>query len=191
MSRKSGAMQSRFYRLPPPPGAGPPSPMLDPRKFPELLTPNEMGEADRLTTAGGTPGIGLMEAAGRAVADEAVRITRSRGRIIVLCGPGNNGGDGFVAARLLSEWGFSIELGLVGRREALKGDAATAASQFAGAVVPAAAVELSGATACRRRHFRRGSRARPRGRGEGARRADQRFRSPRPPCPRRRRPLGP
>ena len=119
--------------------------MLGRRKFLELLTPHEMGEADRLTIAGGTPGIVLMEAAGRAVADEAARVTRSRGRIAVLCGPGNNGGDGFVAARLLSEWGFSIELGLVGRREALKGDAATAASRFAGAVLPAAAVDLSGA----------------------------------------------
>ena len=40
-----------------------------------------------------------MERAGLAVADEAVRLTKSRGRIAILCGPGGNGGDGFVAAR--------------------------------------------------------------------------------------------
>src|SRR5271157_5265200 len=60
--------------------------MLDPLKLPELLTPAEMGEADRLAIAAGTPGIALMERAGLAVADEAVRLTRSQGRIVVLCG---------------------------------------------------------------------------------------------------------
>ena len=60
-----------------------------------------------------------MEAAGLAVADEAARLARSRERIVVLCGPGGNGGDGFVAARLLSERGFPVALGLLGRREAL------------------------------------------------------------------------
>src|SRR5271166_2774236 len=89
--------------------------MLDPLKLPELLTPAEMGEADRLAIAAGTPGIALMERAGLAVADEAVRLTRSQGRIVVLCGPGNNGGDGFIAARLLARRGYPIELGLLGR----------------------------------------------------------------------------
>src|SRR5208337_3310549 len=119
--------------------------MLDPLKVPELLTPAEMGEADRMTIAAGAPGIELMEAAGLAVADEAARLARSRGRIVVLCGPGNNGGDGFVAARRLAERGFSVELALLGRREALRGDAATAAAQFAGEVRPAAEVDPRGA----------------------------------------------
>ena len=119
--------------------------MFDPLKFPELLTPAEMGEADRMTIAGGTPGPVLMEAAGLAVADEAARLARSRGRIVVLCGPGNNGGDGFVAARLLAARGYPVELGLLGRREALKGDAAVAAGRFAGEVVSASAVEPRGA----------------------------------------------
>ena len=71
--------------------------MLDPLAFPELLTPAEMSKADRFAISAGTPGIKLMERAGLAVADEAVRLTKSRGRIAVVCGPGGNGGDGFVA----------------------------------------------------------------------------------------------
>ncbi len=119
--------------------------MLDPLKFPDLLTPAEMGEVDRMTIAGGTPGLVLMEAAGLAVADEAARLARSRGRIVVLCGPGNNGGDGFVAGRLLGERGYPVDLGLLGRREALKGDAAAVAARFAGPVLPPAAIDLDGA----------------------------------------------
>ena len=56
-----------------------------------------------------------------------------------------NGGDGFVAARRLAERGFKIELGLLGRREALHGDARIAADRFAGAVLPAADVDPQGA----------------------------------------------
>jgi hydroxyethylthiazole kinase-like uncharacterized protein yjeF len=119
--------------------------MLDPLKHPELLTPAEMGEADRSAIAAGTPGVALMERAGLAVADGAARLTRSRGRIVVICGPGNNGGDGFVAARLLARRGYTIELGLLGRREALGGDAAVAASRFDGPVRAAADVALGGA----------------------------------------------
>ena len=68
--------------------------MRDPLAFPELLTPVEMSKADRFAISAGTPGIALMERAGLAVADEAARLTKSRGRIAVLCGPGGNGGDG-------------------------------------------------------------------------------------------------
>ena len=94
--------------------------MFDPRAYPELLTPAEMSRADRFAIAAGTPGIALMERAGLAVADEAARLAKSRGRIVVLCGPGGNGGDGFVAARLLATRGYAVELGLLGRREALR-----------------------------------------------------------------------
>jgi ADP-dependent NAD(P)H-hydrate dehydratase / NAD(P)H-hydrate epimerase len=118
--------------------------MLDPLKLPDLLTPAEMGEADRLAIEAGTPGIVLMERAGLAVADEAARLTRSQASIVVICGPGNNGGDGFVAARLLAGRGFAVELGLLGRRGALSGDAAIAASRFEGPV-RAAEIALDGA----------------------------------------------
>jgi hydroxyethylthiazole kinase-like uncharacterized protein yjeF len=117
--------------------------MPDIATHPELLTPAEMAAADRLTIAGGTPGIVLMEAAGRAVADEAVRMARSAGRIAVLCGPGSNGGDGFIAARLLEARGYRVRLGLLGRLETLKGDAAEAARRYGRAPEPAASFDFA------------------------------------------------
>ena len=84
-----------------------------------MLTPAEMGAADRLTIAAGTPGIALMERAGAAVADEAMRLARSAGRIAILCGPGGNGGDGFIAARFCNERGYRVSVGLLGDRAAI------------------------------------------------------------------------
>src|SRR5277367_5095773 len=117
--------------------------MRDPRAFPELLTPVEMSSADRFVVSAGTPGIALMERAGLAVADEAARLTKARGRIAILCGPGGNGGDGFIAARLLASRGYAVELGLLGPMESLKGDPALAAARYEGAVHAAAAVDLA------------------------------------------------
>ena len=97
----------------------------------ELLTTAEMSEADRLTIAAGTLGIVLMENAGRAVADRAGALAPG-GRIVVVAGPGNNGGDGFVAARLLAERGHPVRVCFVGDRARLKGDAAQAAGRWSG-----------------------------------------------------------
>ncbi len=106
-------------------------------KFPELLTPRQMGECDRLTIANGTPGIVLMERAGAAVAEAVERRVRTRGCVKILCGPGGNGGDGFVAGRILSEHGYRVELYLHGELSALSGDPAIAAERFGAAVRPA------------------------------------------------------
>ncbi len=106
----------------------------------ELLTTAEMAEADRLTIAGGTGGLELMENAGRAVADAAARMPSRR--VVVVAGPGNNGGDGFVAARYLAERGAAVRVSFVGDRKRLKGDAALAAQRWTGPVEEASPASL-------------------------------------------------
>jgi hydroxyethylthiazole kinase-like uncharacterized protein yjeF len=102
----------------------------------ELLTSEEMGQADRLAIAGGVPGLALMEAAGRAVADEVSSRFPDAREIAVLCGPGNNGGDGFVAARHLVDKGYAVRLGFKGDPTRLPVDAAAMAKRWPGAVEP-------------------------------------------------------
>jgi len=109
----------------------------------ELLTTAEMAEADRLAIAGGVPGITLMKNAGRAVADVACRAVECR-RVVIVAGPGNNGGDGFVAARYLAARGYIVRVCFVGERTRLKGDAALAAEQWTGPVEEASPAKLAG-----------------------------------------------
>ena len=103
-----------------------------------LLSVAEMRAADAATIAAGTPGFTLMERAGRGVA-EVIRKQYSRRPVLVLCGPGNNGGDGFVTAAALVEAGWRVRVALLGDREALKGDAALAAARWKGPIEPVSA----------------------------------------------------
>jgi NAD(P)H-hydrate epimerase len=92
-----------------------------------VLTPTEMGEADRRAIAAGTPVRILMDRAGRAVAWEVRRVLGSTygHRVAVVCGKGNNGGDGLVAARVLAGWGVRVEvLGLGSGLDVATADAA-------------------------------------------------------------------
>jgi hydroxyethylthiazole kinase-like uncharacterized protein yjeF len=98
-----------------------------------LLTPAEMAEADRLTIESGVSGFTLMEAAGAAVATAAGEMAPG-GTVLVLAGPGSNGGDGFVAAALLRRHGHDVRVALLGLRERLAGDAARAASAYDGPI---------------------------------------------------------
>src|SRR5215467_4404019 len=109
----------------------------------ELLTTAEMGEADRLAMAGGIGGMTLMENAGRAVADRVAANHAIGASVVVVAGPGNNGGDGFVAARLLAQQGYDVRVLLVGGRDRLKGDAALAAQRWSDPMEPAAPEVLS------------------------------------------------
>jgi ADP-dependent NAD(P)H-hydrate dehydratase / NAD(P)H-hydrate epimerase len=98
-----------------------------------LLSTAEMAEADRRTIAAGTPGIDLMESAGAAVARAVLSLTGgSRRPVRVFCGPGNNGGDGLVAARILRDHGLPIEVGLLQPLPVFSGDAGCAANRFGG-----------------------------------------------------------
>ena len=111
----------------------------------ELLTTAEMAQADRLAIAAGTSGIELMENAGRAVADAVAARHPPAVAVVAVVGPGNNGGDGFVAARILVERGYSVRLLLVGDADRLKGDAALAAGRWNGPLEAASPAGLAGA----------------------------------------------
>jgi ADP-dependent NAD(P)H-hydrate dehydratase / NAD(P)H-hydrate epimerase len=98
-----------------------------------LLSVAQMAEADRAAIAAGTPGALLMQNAGNAVVREVTRRWSPR-PVVILCGPGNNGGDGFVAAAVLAENGWPVRVALLGRKEDLRGDARHFATRWNGAV---------------------------------------------------------
>jgi len=110
----------------------------------ELLSVAEMANADKAAIAGGQPGERLMEAAGKGVADAIAKRWQTC-PVTVLCGPGNNGGDGFVIARLLAEAGWPVRLGLLGTLQALTGDAAIMAGRWDGDALPLGPDLLDGA----------------------------------------------
>jgi NAD(P)H-hydrate epimerase len=109
-----------------------------------LLTPVQMDRADRAAEVSGVDGVDLMEAAGSAVA-VAVGARWPMRSVTVLCGPGNNGGDGFVAARHLAAAGWPVKVALLGSRQNLKGEAAHAAGLWRGDVAPFSSESLDGA----------------------------------------------
>jgi ADP-dependent NAD(P)H-hydrate dehydratase / NAD(P)H-hydrate epimerase len=98
-----------------------------------LLSVAQMTEADRATIAAGTPGSLLMQNAGDAVVREITRRWSPR-PVTVLCGPGNNGGDGFVVAIALAQSGWPVRVALTGHRNELRGDARVHAERWSGDV---------------------------------------------------------
>jgi len=103
-----------------------------------------MGEADRITVAGGTSANELVDNAGKSVAREIQRRWSVR-PVIVLCGPGSNGGDGFAAARQLSEAGWPVRVALLGLRDHLAGAALHHAEQWHGSFERLTPTVLDGA----------------------------------------------
>lgn len=96
-----------------------------------------MTAADARTIAAGTPGIALMERAGAAVA-EAITSRWTARPTVVLCGPGNNGGDGYVVARRLADAGWPVRVLALTPPARLSGDAATASGLWRGEAAKAA-----------------------------------------------------
>jgi NAD(P)H-hydrate epimerase len=104
----------------------------------QILTAAEMGAADRRTAAEfGVPVATLTENAGGAVARFCLRQYAAAERVTVLCGKGNNGGDGMVAARVLAEAGVAVEVVLLGRADEVKGEAAEALARLKAAGIAA------------------------------------------------------
>ena len=109
-----------------------------------LLTIDQMAEADRLSMAAGVPEFELIANAGACVAN-AIMARWPVQPLVVLCGPGNNGGDGFVAAQRLADAGWPVRVAMLGRRSDLKGSAHRHAERWQGDVEPLAIAVLKGA----------------------------------------------
>ena len=94
----------------------------------KLVTSSQMRNIDKKTIEGiGIPGLELMEKAGIGVAlgaKEMLGDVKNK-KVVIFCGRGNNGGDGFVVGRYLSEWGAEVEFYLTSKAEEVKGDAKT------------------------------------------------------------------
>ncbi len=101
-----------------------------------LYTAAQTRALDRTLIEGGIPGIELMTRAGRAALKVALTQWPDRERVVVVCGPGNNGGDGFVFARLAAELGLRPRVLLLGERQRIRGDARLALDAMEEAGVP-------------------------------------------------------
>lgn len=109
-----------------------------------VLTVKELGDADRMAQSAGTSEADLMQQAGQAVA-EAIKRRWTVREVVVLCGPGNNGGDGFVAARCLADAGWTVRVALLGPRDSLTGAAAVHAQRWTGSLEPLTPATLTDA----------------------------------------------
>lgn len=109
-----------------------------------LLDTRQMVQADHASVSAGISGTQLMQNAGQAVASEIQKRWSPRS-VTVLCGPGNNGGDGFVVALLLADAGWPVRLALLCPREHLSGDAAYHAARWHGPIELVSLAALQGA----------------------------------------------
>ena len=98
-----------------------------------VLSPTQAAELDRATQARGVPASTLMERSGRAVARACVDLTGGvyGRRAVVVCGKGNNGGDGLVAARHLARWGVRVAVLSVDPPDGLREPAAATLARLA------------------------------------------------------------
>lgn len=122
------------------------SDLLAERSALALLSVAEMTRADALAVRRGVSSLTLMENAGRAVAEAASRMVPAGSRIVALCGPGNNGGDGFVAARHLVQRGFDVVIAALADRTAWRGDAAAMLALWNGKFEDAGRLHFDGAS---------------------------------------------
>ena len=110
----------------------------------EILTIKEMTKADTLAVEAGVSSLNLMENAGATVVRK-IRKRWVRRSVVVLAGPGNNGGDGFVVARLLHQIGWPVRLGLLGDKTSLRGDSKVNAERWVGEIEKFSVALLEGA----------------------------------------------
>jgi len=108
-----------------------------------LLSACQMRAAEQYMITHGLQSYALMQRAGEAVAAYVASYYKAR-KILVLCGTGNNGGDGFILAQNLLAGGENVSIALWGEVKSLKGDAAKAAAQYKGKVIPLAKAMLNG-----------------------------------------------
>ena len=111
-----------------------------------ILTATEMAETDRRTMRSGIPLYELMEAAGAAVASFCMRQYPKATKVMLICGKGNNGGDGFVAARLLAGAGIGVRVMLVGERAGVMGIASESLRRLEVATSPEVMEEITAET---------------------------------------------